>query len=212
MALALPRETLDLVDYRRRVAGLYRDVLAEGVGQESWHQWCAARRELLVSHPSSPLAEGSTLDQEAALYFDYEPSWNVVGTVEALGATDEVVRVQGGSSLFSQIGWVNFDHGGESHRLALFWLDAYGGGLLLPFRDSTNGTSTYGAGRYLLDGAKSADLGSPGPDQLVLDFNFSYHPSCAWDPQWPCPLAPSVSHLSVAVEAGEIDPPLIVGD
>ena len=99
-----------------------------------------------------------------------------------------------------------FDRDGESHRLALFWLAAYGGGLLLPFRDTTNGTSTYGAGRYLLDGAKSADLGSPGPNQLALDFNFAYHPSCMWDPQWPCPLAPKASHLTIAVEAGEQKP------
>lgn len=75
-----------------------------------------------------------------------------------------------------------FERNGESHSLALFWLDAYGGGLLVPFRDKTNGTSTYGAGRYILDGAKSADLGAAGQNELVLDFNFSYHPSCMWDP------------------------------
>ena len=39
----------------------------------------------------------------------------------------------------------------------------YTGGLFLPFRDATNGHSTYGAGRYLLDTAKSADLGAGSP-------------------------------------------------
>ena len=62
---------------------------------------------------------------------------------------------------------------------------------------------SYGAGRYILDGAKSADLGAAGQNELVLDFNFSYHPSCMWDPQWPCPLAPPTSHLAVEVAAGE---------
>ena len=199
--------SLDLVDYRRRVAKIYTDVLVAGVGQQSWEQWTQARTELLISHPSSPLVDRDALDAEAELYFPYDPSWNVTGTVETLERDDEVVRVQGGSSLFDQVGWVNFERAGEQHRLALFWLDAYGGGLLLPFRDSTNGSSTYGAGRYLLDGAKSADLGSPSPGELTLDFNFSYHPSCAWDYQWPCPLAPPVSHLSVPVEAGERKPP-----
>ena len=78
----------------------------------------------------------------------------------------------------------------------------YGGGLFLPFRDATSGEQTYGGGRYLLDGAKSADLG--GTDgRLVLDFNFAYHPSCVHDPRWSCPLAPPANTLPFAVEAGE---------
>ena len=44
--------------------------------------------------------------------------------------------------------------------LGVFWMAGYAGGLFLPFRDATNGDETYGAGRYLLDTAKSADLGA----------------------------------------------------
>lgn len=194
---------LKLVDYRRKVAALYDKVLEAGVGPKSWQAWRDGRRELFLTHPESPLMEPDGLDASALPYFDYDPSWNVVGTVEPLAVGETVAKVAGGSSIFTQIASVVFDRDGVSHRLGLFWLDAYGGGLLLPFRDTTSGTSTYGAGRYLLDGAKSADLGSPGPNQLVLDFNFSYQPSCMWDRQWPCPLAPKVSHLPIAVEAGE---------
>jgi uncharacterized protein (DUF1684 family) len=80
----------------------------------------------------------------------------------------------------------------------------YAGGLFLPFRDATNGSTTYGAGRYVLDAAKSADLGGdPAAGTLVVDLNFAYHPSCAFDPQWSCPLAPPESRLGVAIEAGE---------
>src|SRR5205823_3568911 len=86
-----------------------------------------------------------------------------------------------------------------AHRL---WLDEYSGGAFLPFRDATSGKTTYGGGRYLLDTAKGADLGSSG-DTLVLDFNFAYHPSCVYDPKWTCPLAPLANRLAVAVEAGE---------
>ena len=49
--------------------------------------------------------------------------------------------------------------GGE-RRLSVFWMAGYAGGLFIPFRDATNGTETYGAGRYLVDAAKSADLGT----------------------------------------------------
>ena len=48
------------------------------------------------------------------------------------------------------------------HELELFWLEAYGGGLFLPFRDATSGSETYGGGRYLLDTVKGADLGADG--------------------------------------------------
>ena len=67
---------------------------------------------------------------------------------------------------------------------------------------NSSGTTTYGGGRYLLDTAKGADLGSIG-DRLVLDFNFSYHPSCVYDPRWSCPLAPPENRLTVPIRAGE---------
>lgn len=39
--------------------------------------------------------------------------------------------------------------------------------------------------------------------ELVLDFNFAYHPSCVHDPSWSCPLAPQENWLSVPIEVGE---------
>ena len=37
----------------------------------------------------------------------------------------------------------------------------------------------------------------------MLDFNFAYNPSCAYDPSWACPLAPPGNRLAIGVEAGE---------
>ena len=80
----------------------------------------------------------------------------------------------------------------------------------MPLRDRTSGHATYGGGRYLIDTAKGADLGS-GTDEtsaatLVLDFNFAYHPSCTYDPAWACPLAPPGNVLDVEVPVGELMP------
>ena len=86
--------------------------------------------------------------------------------------------------------------------LDLYWLDGYGGGVFLSFADATSGSETYGAGRYLLDTVKGADLGETD-GRLVLDFNFAYNPSCAYDPRWVCPLAPPGNRLTVPVRAGE---------
>jgi uncharacterized protein (DUF1684 family) len=105
---------------------------------------------------------------------------------------------------FRRIGTVDVPFAAGSRRLELYWMAGYAGGLFLPFRDATNGTETYGAGRYLLDAAKSADLG-PGhaPGTLVLDFNFAFQPSCAFDPKFACPLAPPANRLDLPVRAGE---------
>ncbi len=49
---------------------------------------------------------------------------------------------------------------------------------------------------------KGSDLGEVD-GRLVLDFNFAYNPSCAYDPRWACPLTPPANRLEIAVRAGE---------
>jgi len=110
----------------------------------------------------------------------------------------------GGEESFTRIGRLSIPFHGGVRELGAYWMAGYAGGLFVPFRDATNGTETYGAGRYILDTAKSADLG-PGAaaNSLVLDFNFAFHPSCAFDPRWSCPLAPPENRLDIRIEVGE---------
>jgi uncharacterized protein len=103
---------------------------------------------------------------------------------------------------FTRFGDAEFELDGQTLTLELYWLEGYGGGIYLPFADATSGTTTYNGGRYLLDTVKGADLGSDG-DLLVLDFNFAYHPSCAYDPRWSCPLAPPANRLALEIRSGE---------
>ena len=95
-----------------------------------------------------------------------------------------------------------FELVGEPWALELYWLQGYGGGIFLPFGDTTNGHETYGSGRYLLDSVKGADLGMAG-ERMVLDFNFAYNPSCSYDPRWACPLTPRENRLPIEIAAGE---------
>jgi uncharacterized protein (DUF1684 family) len=122
-------------------------------------------------------------------------------------ATPESIEIAAleGAVAFVRVGEARFGVAGREASLDLYWLDAYGGGLFLPFADATSGQETYGAGRYLLDTVKGADLGMDGA-QLVLDFNFAYNPSCAYDPRWVCPLAPPANRLTLALQAGERAP------
>jgi hypothetical protein len=104
---------------------------------------------------------------------------------------------------FTRFGVASFELYERSLSLELYWLEGYGGGLFVPFADMSGGAETYGGGRYLLDTVKGADLGMDN-GRLVLDFNFSYNPSCAYDPKWMCPLAPPQNRLPVSVRAGEL--------
>lgn len=67
--------------------------------------------------------------------------------------------------------------------------------LFLPFLDNTNGTSTYGGGRYM-------NLQIPEGDSIELDFNTAYNPYCAYNEKFSCPIVPRENYLDIAVTAG----------
>ena len=67
--------------------------------------------------------------------------------------------------------------------------------LFLPFLDDTNGTTTYGGGRYI-------DLSIPESDTLTIDFNTAYNPYCAYNDKYSCPIVPRENYLATEVKAG----------
>jgi uncharacterized protein len=190
-------DELTLLDWKRRIFALYAEVRAATDPEAAWQRWCEVRRDLYRTHPQSPRVGGEPV------YFPYDPTLRFEATVEPVEpATLEISGSGGSTTRFRRFALVRF---GDS-SLELYWLDAYAGGLFLPFRDGTSGHDTYGAGRYLLDTVKGADLG--GDDgTVVLDFNFAFNPSCAWDDRWVCPLAPPANRLELRIAAGELIPP-----
>src|SRR5262249_55222883 len=151
--------------------------------QEGWTLWRSTRDRLFAAHPQSPLQAAERAAFRELPFYPYDPGLRLLADVEP--AEPEQVEI---ASLhepvpFERFGTARSDVAGQACSLDLYWLEAYGGGLFLPFADATSGNETYGAGRYLLDTVKGADLGMDGA-QLVLDFNFAYNPSCAYDPRW----------------------------
>jgi uncharacterized protein len=136
--------------------------------------------------------------------FPYDPALRLgpIPVTSAETATFELAHSATGTTTVRRFGTVVLELDDVAYPLSLFWFETYGGGVFLPLRDATNGVTTYGGGRYLLDTAKSADLGG-GDGHLELDLNFAYHPSCAHDPAWSCPLAPPGERLAIPVTAGE---------
>lgn len=180
---------------------MYRRVREGGDGPETWVDWVDARDILFADHPQSPIEGRESFD--GLPYFDYSPQWRTSGRFTPIDDQAVVLDHSGdGSTQFITIGAVEFALAGQECRLEMLWLDAYGGGIFLPFRDDGNGDVTYGGGRYLLDTVKGADLGHED-DRIVLDFNYAYHPSCVHSYRWSCPLAPPANRLSLVVAAGE---------
>ena len=166
--------------------------------------WSAFRRErdiLLKTHPQSPLVGPQRDEFKGLKYFPYDVHWRLIAELEPprSGSPIEVDLGEEGNFRMTEIGQVRIR---PDASLRLYWVEGYGGGLFLPFADGTNGETTYGGGRYLLDGIKGADLGLQG-EQLILDFNFAYNPSCVYDERWVCPLPPEQNRLPFEVEAGE---------
>lgn len=96
---------------------------------------------------------------------------------------------------------ISFDYKGETYSLhayrniELSKTEGYEDYLFLPFKDHTNGNGSYGGGRYL-------DLQRPDAEEIILDFNQSYNPYCAYNPRYSCPIPPKENHLELEIEAG----------
>jgi|FLYL01.1.fsa_nt_gi uncharacterized protein (DUF1684 family) len=196
-------DLLDLWDYRRRMFDIYRMVRQDPDPESAWWLWRRARDELFASHPQSALEPEERARFRGLPYFPHHPRWRVTASFHPKPEAAVYLDHSGaGSTRFVSVGVLRFELEGTPSTLELFWLDSYGGGLFLPFRDATSGTTTYAGGRYLIDTAKGADLGQVG-NHLVLDFNFAYHPSCVHSARWSCPLPPPGNVLPMAVEAGE---------
>jgi uncharacterized protein (DUF1684 family) len=196
--------TLSLLDWRRRTAALYSAARSAADPEAGWRTWRDGRDELFAGHPDSPLDAVARETFEGLPFLPYDPALRFEPELEAAApARLEVPTAADGMVPLERIGAVTLPGLG---RLDVWWVAVYGGGVFVPLRDGTAGTGTYGGGRYLLDTVKGADLGS-ADGRLVVDLNLAYHPSCAYDPRWSCPLAPEGNRITSPVAAGEQVPP-----
>lgn len=202
--------SLTLLDWRRQVHALYAAVRAADDPGDAHEQWRLGRDRLLATHPDTPLLPEDRPTFTGLRVAPYDPALRF--EVEADPAVQphrlEVTTGTDGVVPFERIAVVHLPGLGD---LDVWWLGSYGGGLFVPVKDGLAGRETYGGGRYLLDTVKGADLGgevdlATGHGTLVLDLNFAYNPSCAYDPAWACPLAPPGNTLAAPVRAGELYP------
>jgi uncharacterized protein (DUF1684 family) len=199
---------LTLLDWRRRVFALYAEVrrlAAEDSPEAAHRHWRTTRDDLFARHPDSPIPPADRPGFAGLTYASYDAALRFEVGIDHDVEPErlEVETARDGVIPMERVGRVDLPGVGG---LDVWWFAIYGGGTFVPLRDATAGTTTYGGGRYVLDTIKGADLGGDG-STLVVDLNFAYNPSCAYDPQWVCPLAPPGNVVDVAVEAGELIEP-----
>jgi len=193
---------LEVADWRRQVFALYETVRQTPDIAEGHTLWREGRDRLFAQHPSTPVMEADLPSFAGLPVEPYDPAWRFeVAITPAEPARFDFETGTDGVVPFERLGIAEIPGVGS---LDVWRLTTYGGGIFVPVRDALAGRhgGTYGGGRYLVDSIKGAMLQADA-GSLVLDFNFAYNPSCAYDPAWACPLAPLGNRVSVEIPVGE---------
>jgi len=127
--------------------------------------------------------------------FPADTSWRVRAKLERRpGKTIPITNVLGQTTQMDCPGTLHFTLQGRPCRLDPVYDD---GQLFLIFADPTNGTDTYGSGRFLYADQPDAE------GYTILDFNRAINPPCAFTPFATCPLPPAQNRLTIEVSVGE---------
>ncbi|MBU2927362.1 DUF1684 domain-containing protein [Winogradskyella psychrotolerans] len=151
----------------------------------------------------SPLKAKDLKNFEGLEFFPYDSTFVVTATLKRT-PNSEWFHMKTNTERLSKervLGVLTFELKGKSYQLnayqgeELMETEGYKDYLFLPFLDHTNGTSTYGGGRYI-------DLQIPKGNTIEIDFNSAYNPMCAYNEKYSCPIVPSVNYLDLEIEAG----------
>jgi uncharacterized protein len=159
----------------------------------------AAKDDFFRDDPQSPLFTSQRPMFMGLRYYPEDPSLRMLLPLDT-DVDHEVFDIgtsMGDREGYFRIGRVAFERDGKQCELFLYSQQADATVCFVPFRDSTSGDETYGAGRYL-----EAHIREDG--QVELDFNYAYNPFCAYNENWGCPLPPMENWLMVPIRAGEM--------
>lgn len=106
--------------------------------------------------------------------------------------------------LYREYGILTFSLQGKEYKLTIYQSQSnledpeYKDYLFLPFTDDTSGEESYGGGRYMDTFISEITT----DDTMVLNFNNTYNPYCAYNENYSCPITPRKNHLDIAIKAG----------
>jgi uncharacterized protein (DUF1684 family) len=161
--------------------------------------------EFMKHHPQSPLEHEQRHDFEGLDYYEENEALILDVMVERFPDDEPIITMQtstGDTQQYRRWGHFSFEVEGKEATLTIY-SDPHGHEFFMPFRDSTNGNETYGAGRYI-DNHRPG-MRKFGSNRFEIDLNYAYNPYCAYSPAYSCPLPPRENWLKVPIRAGEKD-------
>ncbi len=167
-----------------------------GMSTSELLEFRANKDEFFGGSHQSPISHEDRHHWDGLNYF--EPNETLSLRLEMADGDRSILSTQtsdGQARTYLRIGQISFEVDGQPVTLTVLQTDG-DNDLFLPFRDSTSGKESYGAGRYL-------DLELNEDDTVTVDFNYAYNPYCAYSDAFSCPLPPVENWLQVPIRAGE---------
>jgi uncharacterized protein (DUF1684 family) len=159
-----------------------------------------AEKDAIFQSQKEPVPEKLKAEFLPLLYYDVDAAYNVPAAFKASKdpETFDMVYSDGAIRKVRRLGTLEFTLKGQPLKLMAYMEvgSPNANRLFVPFKDLTNDTETYPAGRYI-------DLDRTPTGLYELDFNVAYNPSCYFSPLFSCPVTPKENHLPVTIPAGE---------
>ena len=158
-----------------------------------------------ADNEKSPLTKEDLKTFKALEFFDIDQNYRVEATFELTPDSPifEMPTTTDRLPLYRKYGIAHFTIDGLKCELSLYqnqkYMNSieYGNQLFLPYNDLTNGKTSYGSGRFI-----DIDIPEAGIKTIIIDFNKSYNPYCAYNYKYSCPIPPSENILAMAIPAG----------
>jgi len=162
------------------------------------------KHEAFISDPKNYRMDSTELAHFEGLdYFEFDSTYQIEATfTKDIGKRFKMPTTTDRMPGYRRYGYVSFQCDSVSYTLTAYQNiqmrkeEGFEDYLFIPFRDATSRVTTYGGGRYL-------DLRIPEEETILLDFNLTYNPYCAYSHRFSCPIPPEENTLKVAIEAGE---------
>lgn len=172
-------------------------------GQTQYNEFWAKTENDFRNPKVSPLSATEIAEFDSVPRFQFDEKYRVVAKWE-LTPNERPFKIEETGerrSTYLKVAELHFEINDKPFKLAayqnleLIKNKEFKNYIFVPFTDLTNGFETYGGGRYL-------DLEKPKGEELILDFNQTYNPYCAYNDSYSCPIPPRENHLEIEINAG----------
>lgn len=170
-----------------------------------------AYNESIVEYQSNykkDLADIIQSDTGLVQFYPIDPEYRVIAKVEKLYGQKffNLPTSDGKSKQAIRYATVKFTLAAKEYTMYAYQLSSllnseeYKNNFFIPFTDASSGKTSNGGGKYI--DFVTSDILPNGT--LVLDFNKSYNPYCAFRAEYSCPIPPAENDLPVEIKAGEM--------